>query len=88
MEEVTRKAIPIRRSRSTARSAPVGAQGWTEGMAAGVRLALAPPRQVWLASLGATAVTVRGARALWEQLLAEGAQTQARLRSLLSSLRS
>lgn len=78
------KAIPIRRSRGTTRSAPAGGR-WTDGIGAGVRGALTPPRQVWLATLGGTALALRGARALWGRLVTEGGAVEETLRSALPS---
>jgi len=40
----------------------------------------APPRQLWLAALGTTAVTVRKTTELWSRLVAEGATVERALR--------
>ena len=79
MEEGTSKAIPIRRSRAGARAVTVRARPWTLSIPAGVRAAVEPPRQVWLATLGGTVLAVRGARAAWSLMVAEGALVEARL---------
>jgi len=81
MEEGTSKAIPLRRARG-ARVPAVQARRWVDGFRAGARLALTPPRQLWLASLGGTALTVRGAHAAWSRLVEEGAAAEAWLRGL------
>ena len=39
-----------------------------------------PPRQLWLAALGTTAVTVRKTTELWSRLVAEGATVERALR--------
>lgn len=83
MEEGTSKAIPLRRSRAGTRAVVVRTQRWSEGITASVRYALAPPRQIWLASLGGTTLTLRGARAVWSRLVAEGTQAERWLRRSL-----
>jgi len=82
MEEGTSKAIPLRRSRAVA----VRQQRWVDRIApiaAGMRAALAPPRQLWLASLGGSALTLRGARSAWLRLVAEGTAVEGWLRGSL-----
>ena len=79
MEEGTSKAIPLRRSRATTRALTVRPGRWVEGLRTGVRQVIEPPRQVWLASLGGTAVTVRGVRELWSLLVSEGAAAESAL---------
>jgi len=87
MDEGTSKAIPLRRSRANGTRAVATradqGQSWTARLGGGVQLALEPPRQVWLAGLGSTAITVRGVRALWDLLVSEGAATQTWLRRSL-----
>jgi hypothetical protein len=83
MDEGTNKAIPLRRSRSTARAVTLRQRGWTDGLTAGVRRMLEPPRQLWLASLGGTALTIRGARTAWSQAVAEGVVVEDWLRRSL-----
>jgi hypothetical protein len=83
MDEGTSKAIPIRRSRSGARALTVRSGRWSDGITAGVRYALAPPRQLWLASLGGTALALRGVRAAWNLLISEGEGIESRLRRAL-----
>jgi hypothetical protein len=76
MEEGTSKAIPLRRSRGGVRALTARPLRLTERLTAGVRRALSPPRQIWLASLGSAALTVRGARSVWSHLIAEGAAVE------------
>jgi len=83
MEEGTSKAIPLRRSRGGTRALTSRPLGLTERLGAGVRLALSPPRQIWLASLGGAAFAVRGARAAWSHLVSEGAAVEGWLRHAL-----
>ena len=84
MEEGTSKAIPLRRSRNGARTAASqGEQRWSDAIAEGVRRITAPPRQLWLATLGTTALAVRGTRAAWDRLVEEGASAEIWLRQRL-----
>src|SRR2546426_6190995 len=83
MEEGTSKAIPIRRSRGGVSALTARPLRLTERLTAGVRRALSPPHQIWLASLGSAALTVRGARPLGSHLLTEGAAAQDWLRRTL-----
>ena len=73
------KAIPLRRSRST-RTVAVRSAGWTTGLTDAIGSVFEPTRQLWLAGLGSTAVTLRGARELWSLLVSEGAATETWLR--------
>jgi len=73
MDEGTSKAIPLRRSRSGTRPVSGRPLGLTEQLTGGVRYALSRPHQLWLAGLGSAAITIRGARAGWSRLVAEGA---------------
>jgi hypothetical protein len=82
-EGTSSKAIPLRRARTSTRTVSVRAQGWTDGFSSGVRYVLAPPRQLWLATLGGTTITLRGARAAWAAMVAEGAVAEERLRRSL-----
>ena len=75
MDEGTSKAIPLRRSRT--RVLTVRSRSWSDGITAGVRRVLEPPRQIWLASLGGPFLVVRGVRELWSRLVAEGAAVEA-----------
>lgn len=84
MEEVVSKAIPLRRSRSGSRSTPAPPARWTDGVTANVRRAFGPPRQVWLAGLGASALAVRGARVVWAHLVAEGVEAEATILGTLA----
>jgi len=73
-----RKAIPLRRKQAggqTARQATEVAP-WRDRIAAGTRLLSEPPRQLWLVTLGSTAIMVRGARAAWDLLVSEGRATE------------
>ena len=79
-EGTSSKAIPLRRSRKSTRAVSVRRPGWTDGLSSGVRYVLAPPRQLWLATLGGTTITLRGARAAWAAMVAEGAAAEERLR--------
>jgi hypothetical protein len=72
MEEGTSKAIPLRRSRNGTRAVAIQGRRWTEPLTTGVRFVLEPPRQVWLATLGGTALTLRTARDAWARIVAEG----------------
>jgi len=85
MEEGTSKAIPLRRSRNGARTAASGERRWSDALAEGVRRITEPPRQLWLATLGTTALAVRGTRAAWERLVEEGASAETWLRQRLGS---
>ncbi len=82
MEEGTSKAIPLRRSRGGVRALARPLR-LTERLTAGVRRALSPPHQIWLASLGSAALTVRGARTVWSHLIAEGVAVEDWLRRTL-----
>ena len=83
MDEGTNKAIPLRRSRGTTRTVALRSRAWSDGLTAGVRRVLEPPRQLWLASLGGTALTIRGARSAWSQAVSEGAVVEGWLRRSL-----
>ena len=81
MEEGTSKAIPLRRSRNGARIVASRVEHrWSDALADGVRQLATPPRQLWLASLGTTALAVRGVRAAWDRLVEEGATAEGWLR--------
>ena len=81
MEEGTNKAIPLRRSRT--RALTVRPRRWSATLTAGVRRAFEPPRQVWLASLGAPALVVRSLQDTWGRLVAEGIKVEATLSQVL-----
>ena len=86
MDEGSTKAIPLRRSRGTAvRSAPASGRS-SDGIGASVRGALTTPRQLWLATLGGTALAVRGVRTVWTRLVAEGDVVESTLRGSLPSV--
>jgi hypothetical protein len=85
MEEGTSKAIPLRRSRNGTRTVPVRSpHRWSEAVAGGFRAALSPPRQLWLAGLGTTALAIRGTRSAWARLVAEGATAESWLAGLVA----
>ena len=87
MEEGTSKAIPLRR-RGGARSVEiVPPRRWSDVVTAGAWSALAQPRQLWLASLGGVALTVRGLRSGWTHLIAAGESVEGLLRGLLGGAR-
>jgi hypothetical protein len=79
MDEGTGKTIPIRRSRGAN-----GTAGVTATIAAGFRRIADQPRQMWLAGLGAAALTARGAVAAWDRMVAEGTELETDLRRALS----
>jgi len=83
MDEGTSKAIPLRRSRGATRAVTVRSRGWTDRLTAGIWTALEPPRQLWLASLGGTALTIRSARTAWSHVVTEGAAVEGWLRRTL-----
>jgi hypothetical protein len=87
MEEGTSssKAIPLRRSRAASRAVALRTPRLNEAITAGVRYVLEPSHQLWLAGLGGAALAVRGARAAWSRMVAEGAQVESRLRHTLGS---
>jgi len=85
MDEGTNKAIPLRRSRGTTRAVTLRPRGWTEGLTAGVWRVLEQPRQLWLATLGGTALTIRNARTAWSQAVAEGIVVEGWLRRSLGA---
>jgi hypothetical protein len=78
MDEGSSKAIPLRRSRGGTRAVIVRAPAWLRA-----RRVFAPPRQLWLASLGGTALTLRGVREAWARLVAEGVSAETWLRRSL-----
>jgi len=78
MDEGTGKTIPLRRSRGGN-----GSGGVTATIAAGFRRIADQPRQMWLASLGAAALTARGALAAWSRVVEEGAEVESDLRRVV-----
>ena len=84
MEEGTSKAIPLRRSRNGTRTVVHrGERRWSDALTYGIQRVTAPPRQIWLASLGTTALAVRSVRAAWDWLVEEGASAEGWLRHRL-----
>ena len=83
MEDGPSKAIPLRRSRGSTRTPTGRPLRLTERLTAGVRLALSPPRQIWLAGLGSAVLAARGTRTAWSHLVAEGAAVEGWLRRTL-----
>jgi hypothetical protein len=75
------KTIPIRRSRATNGDS----RSVRAAIAEGFRRIADPPRQVWLASLGAAALTARGAVAAWTRMVTEGADVESGLRRVLGN---
>ena len=80
MDEGTGKTIPMRRSRGAN-----GSGGVTATITAGFRRIADQPRQMWLASLGAAALTARGALAAWTRIVEEGEEAESDLRRLWRS---
>jgi hypothetical protein len=81
MDEGGSKTVPIRRSHGAN-----GSGGRVRAtIAEGFRRLADPPRQVWLASLGAAALTARGAVAAWTRMVAEGAELESDLRRALGT---
>ena len=74
MAEARGRTIPLRRrSGVVARTESVEPAAQ---LSLGARALRVPSRQLWLVTLGATAVTVRAAHALWTQLVAEGEEAE------------
>jgi hypothetical protein len=67
----------------TTRAVSVRPRGWTESVTSGIRRAFEPPRQLWLASLGSTALAWRGLRDGWSRLVTEGTEAEGWLRRSL-----
>ena len=84
MDEGTNRAIPLRRSRGASKAPAPVSPGFRMRLTAGVLTLVEPPRQVWLATLGTTALTLRGARDAWSALVAEGAAAESWLRRTLA----
>jgi hypothetical protein len=84
MEEGMTKAIPLRRSRNGSRAAATGSERrWIDGLGSGAQLLLAPPRHLWLAGLGASALAWRVIQATWTRAVTEGAAVEDSLRRAL-----
>jgi hypothetical protein len=83
MAEGTSKAIPLRRRGGGRNVEIVPPRSWSETLTVGVRSVLAQPRQLWLASLGGVALTVRGLRSGWTHLVAAGESVEGLLRSVV-----
>jgi hypothetical protein len=84
MEEVrSTRAVPLGRGRTARSAVPAPAEAVTGAWPASFRSVLAPPRLLWLAGLGSTAVTMRAARVLWMHLVAEGTAAEDWLRRTL-----
>jgi hypothetical protein len=81
MDEGAGKAIPLRRSRGKGRGVRVassGSGGILPDLTAGVRAVLSPPRQLWLAGLGGSALALRGVRSAWSRMVEEGRRVEER----------
>jgi hypothetical protein len=84
MEEGMSKAIPLRRSRNGSRAVATRSEGgWVEGLGSGAQLVLAPPRQLWLAGLGASALAWRTIQGTWTRAVTEGAAVEDWMRRAL-----
>jgi hypothetical protein len=81
MEEGRNKTIPLRRPRTARpRLSAVRRATWLDGVKSGVQaLVLLPPRQLWLAGLGGTSLTLRLGREAWARMVAEGSRLEGRL---------
>ncbi len=81
MNEGRSKAIPLRRTRTASLPAvPLDPRRWRDGLGPGMRLLVAPPRQVWLATLGGAALGLRVTQSVWARLVAEGEAVERWLR--------
>ena len=76
-EGTTRKAIPLRRSRT--RALTIRPRSWSQRIGEGVLQVLEPPRQIWLATLGVPGVVGRAVAEAWNTLIAEGLEVEATL---------
>ena len=74
------RTIPLRRARNGNHAAPVRTAGWQEMVTEQLRLLSGPPRLLWLATLGGTAITLRSAQALWTRMVSEGESAERWLR--------
>jgi hypothetical protein len=84
MEEGMSKAIPLRRSRNGSRVVATRTDaGWIDGLGNGAQLVLAPPRQLWLAGLGASALAWRTIQDTWTRAVVEGAAVEDWMRRAL-----
>jgi hypothetical protein len=81
MNEGPSKAIPLTRARTPgAQAAASRVRRWREAVDRNLRAVAAPPRQIWLATLGGTALTVRAVHTLWTRIVAEGEAAERWLR--------
>ena len=81
MNEGPSKAIPLTRARTPgAQAAASRVRRWRETLDQSLRVVAAPPRQIWLATLGGTALTVRAVQTLWMRIVAEGEAAERWLR--------
>jgi len=83
MEEWISRAIPIRRSSTATRVPASEPSGVSTTLSSGARVLLAPPREIWLASLGSASLTLRLMRTAWAHMVAEGARAEVTLRRVL-----
>ena len=83
MDEWISKATPIRRSSAATRAPASGAGLLSTTFSSSARVLLAPPREIWLASLGSASLTLRLVRSTWAHMVAEGARAESRLRRAL-----
>ena len=86
MEEGRMKTILLRRPRAAGPARRVGGlQRWRDAVGVGASMLFTPPRQVWLAMLGGTALTLRAAQTGWARVVAEGEAAERWLRSVRGS---
>ena len=85
-EGISTKAIPIRRSRNSARGPIEQPSGLTARFSSGLRTTVAPARSLWLAGLGGTSFAIRGATTIWLSLITEGAAVERWLRGFVPGL--
>ena len=84
MEDGMSKAIPLRRSRNGTRAVANRTESrWTDAVTNGIRRVAEPPRQLWLAGLGTTALAVRGVLQAWDWAVEEGVSAEGWLRQRL-----
>ena len=89
MSERRAKAIPMRRARNGSAPAPGGGLSTLRRrLGEGLDAATAPPRQMWLALLGSTTLTLRVTRDLWSRLITEGESAERWLRGHRSTASS
>ena len=82
IDEGKNRTIPLRRGR-TPRASKRRAQQWAASVRAGAQqvqaIVFTPPRKLWLAGLGGTALTIRATQAMVQRLIDEGTALEDRL---------